>query len=67
MGTRTAFHNEVGSTSRPKVYKIQVRPDPLAVILARVDGGQRVADGLIAEGRAELGIGRGIIVRDLHL
>ena len=28
--TRTVFHNEGGTTSRPKVYKIQVRPDPLA-------------------------------------
>jgi hypothetical protein len=29
-GTRTVFHNEGGTSSRPKVYKIQVRPDPLA-------------------------------------
>ena len=29
-GTRTVFHNEGGSSSRPKVYKIQLRPDPLA-------------------------------------
>jgi hypothetical protein len=29
-GTRTVFHNEGGTMSRPKVYKIQVRPDPLA-------------------------------------
>ncbi len=29
-GTRTVFHNEGGTASRPKVYKIQVRPDPLA-------------------------------------
>jgi len=29
-GTRTVFHNEGGSSSRPKVYKIQMRPDPLA-------------------------------------
>ena len=29
-GTRTVFHNEGGSESRPKVYKVQMRPDPLA-------------------------------------
>jgi hypothetical protein len=29
-GTRTVFHNEGGASSRPKVYKVQVRPDPLA-------------------------------------
>jgi hypothetical protein len=29
-GTRTVFHNEGGVGSRPKVYKIQMRPDPLA-------------------------------------
>jgi hypothetical protein len=29
-GTRTVFHNEGGVASRPKVYKIQVRPNPLA-------------------------------------
>jgi hypothetical protein len=29
-GTRTVFHNEGGTQNRPKVYKIQVRPDPLA-------------------------------------
>jgi hypothetical protein len=29
-GTRTVFHNEGGTASRPKVYKIQVRPNPLA-------------------------------------
>ena len=29
-GTRTVFHNEGGNASRPKVYKIQVRPNPLA-------------------------------------
>ena len=29
-GTRTVFHNEGGASSRPKVYKIQMRPDPLA-------------------------------------
>jgi hypothetical protein len=30
LGTRTVFHNEGGTESRPKVYKIQLRPDPLA-------------------------------------
>jgi len=30
LGTRTVFHNEGGTSSRPKVYKVQVRPDPLA-------------------------------------
>jgi len=29
-GTRTVFHNEGGTKNYPKVYKIQVRPDPLA-------------------------------------
>jgi hypothetical protein len=29
-GTRTVFHNEGGTASRPKVYKVQVRPNPLA-------------------------------------
>jgi hypothetical protein len=29
-GTRTVFHNEGGVASRPKVYKVQMRPDPLA-------------------------------------
>ena len=29
-GTRTVFHNEGGTSSRPKIYKVQVRPDPLA-------------------------------------
>jgi hypothetical protein len=29
-GTRTVFHNEGGAESRPKVYKVQMRPDPLA-------------------------------------
>jgi hypothetical protein len=24
------FHNEGGTQNRPKVYKIQIRPDPLA-------------------------------------
>jgi len=29
-GTRTVFHNEGGAESRPKVYHVQMRPDPLA-------------------------------------
>jgi hypothetical protein len=29
-GTRTVFHNEGGTSNSPKVYKLQVRPDPLA-------------------------------------
>jgi hypothetical protein len=29
-GTRTVFHNEGGTANQPKVYKLQVRPDPLA-------------------------------------
>mgnify|MGYP003327101093 CR=1 FL=1 len=29
-GTRTVFHNEGGTKNRPKVYKMQLRPDPLA-------------------------------------
>jgi hypothetical protein len=29
-GTRTNFHNEGGNRNRPKVYKLQLRPDPLA-------------------------------------
>jgi len=29
-GTRTNFHNEGGKENRPKVYKLQLRPDPLA-------------------------------------
>ncbi len=29
-GTRTVFHNEGSTQSRPKVYKVQLRPDPLA-------------------------------------
>jgi len=28
--TRTIFHNEGGTKNRPKVYKMQLRPDPLA-------------------------------------
>jgi hypothetical protein len=30
IGTRTVFHNEGGTASRPKVYKVQMRPNPLA-------------------------------------
>jgi hypothetical protein len=29
-GTRAVFHNEGGTASRPKLYKVQMRPDPLA-------------------------------------
>lgn len=29
-GTRTNFHNEGGIENKPKVYKVQMRPDPLA-------------------------------------
>jgi hypothetical protein len=29
-GTRTVFHNEGGTSARPKVYRVQMRPDPLA-------------------------------------
>jgi hypothetical protein len=29
-GTRTVFHNEGGTSNYPKVYKVQIRPDPLA-------------------------------------
>jgi hypothetical protein len=29
-GTRTVFHNEGGTQNSPKVYKVQLRPDPLA-------------------------------------
>jgi hypothetical protein len=29
-GTRTNFHNEGGTDNKPKVYKLQLRPDPLA-------------------------------------
>src|SRR5262245_33881204 len=29
-GTRTVFHNEGGTSNYPKVYKIQVRPSPIA-------------------------------------
>jgi len=30
FGSRTVFHNEGGTQNRPKVYRFQVRPDPLA-------------------------------------
>lgn len=30
FGSRTMFHNEGGTQNRPRVYKVQVRPDPLA-------------------------------------
>jgi hypothetical protein len=30
FGSRTVFHNEGGTQNRPKVYKFQVRPSPLA-------------------------------------
>ncbi len=29
-GTRTVFHNEGGTANSPKVYKLQIRPDPLS-------------------------------------
>jgi hypothetical protein len=29
-GTRAVFHNEGGTASSPKAYKVQMRPDPLA-------------------------------------
>jgi hypothetical protein len=29
-GTRTVFHNEGGTANSPKVYKVQMRPNPLA-------------------------------------
>ncbi len=29
-GTRAYFHSERGKDEMPKVYKVQVRPDPLA-------------------------------------
>jgi len=29
-GTRTMFHNEGGKQQQPKVYHVQIRPDPLA-------------------------------------
>ena len=30
FGTRAVFHNEGGKDEQPKVYKLQMRPDPLA-------------------------------------
>jgi hypothetical protein len=30
FGSRAVFHNEGGKEARPKVYKLQIRPDPLA-------------------------------------
>jgi hypothetical protein len=30
FGSRTVFHNEGGTQNRPRAYKVQVRPDPLA-------------------------------------
>jgi len=30
VGHAHVFHNEGGTQNRPKVYKIQIRPDPLA-------------------------------------
>ena len=29
-GTRAYFHSEGGKASRPRVFKVQIRPDPLA-------------------------------------
>ena len=29
-GTRTPFHSEGGAGERPRVFKVQMRPDPLA-------------------------------------
>jgi hypothetical protein len=29
-GTRTVFHNEGATANSPKVYHLQMRPDPLA-------------------------------------
>jgi hypothetical protein len=29
-GTRTVFHNEGGTSNYPKVYKVQIRPNPIA-------------------------------------
>jgi hypothetical protein len=29
-GTRTPFHSETGKGERPRVFKVQMRPDPLA-------------------------------------
>jgi hypothetical protein len=30
FGSRTVFHNEGGTQNRPRAYKLQIRPDPLA-------------------------------------
>ena len=30
FGSRTPFHNEGSTSNQPKVYKFQIRPDPLA-------------------------------------
>jgi hypothetical protein len=30
FGSRAVFHNEGGKEAQPKVYKLQIRPDPLA-------------------------------------
>jgi len=30
FGSRTAFHGEGGTEARPRVFKLQIRPDPLA-------------------------------------
>jgi hypothetical protein len=29
-GTRTVFHSEGGTSAQPKIFKVQIRPDPLA-------------------------------------
>ena len=29
-GTRTPFHSETGKGERPRVFRVQMRPDPLA-------------------------------------
>ncbi len=29
-GTRAPFHSETGKGERPRVFKVQMRPDPLA-------------------------------------
>jgi hypothetical protein len=30
FGSRAPFHNEGGAQNSPKLYKVQMRPDPLA-------------------------------------
>jgi hypothetical protein len=30
FGSRTVFHGEGGKEARPRVFKVQMRPDPLA-------------------------------------